>query len=98
MIKKTIDNALRKPKLKAAASEAVVSKEVMWAMSLDIAITFNSQPLGCITEALQFHGVPLYLRRLMADYLNATSCQHHVRPRSANTEYGRMARLIVNPR
>ncbi|CAH2101174.1 unnamed protein product [Euphydryas editha] len=66
----TIDAILR---LKAVASEAVASKGVLLAVSLDIANAFNSLPFGCITEALRFHGVPLYLRRLVADYLDGRS-------------------------
>ncbi|CAF4850624.1 unnamed protein product [Pieris macdunnoughi] len=39
------------------------------AVSLDIANAFNSLPFGVIREALEFFGVPLYLRRIVGSYL-----------------------------
>lgn len=39
------------------------------AVSLDIANAFNSLPHATIREALRYFGVPLYLRRILADYL-----------------------------
>lgn len=38
------------------------------AVSLDIANAFNTLPWGKIREALRFHGVPLYLQRIIGDY------------------------------
>ncbi|CAB3224110.1 unnamed protein product [Arctia plantaginis] len=53
----------------AVAEEAVSCGGVLLAVSLDIANAFNSLPFNCIREALHYHGVPKYLRRLVADYL-----------------------------
>lgn len=39
-------------------------------MSLDIANAFNSIPWSCIREALVHHGVPVYLRRILGNYLS----------------------------
>ncbi|CAK1602210.1 unnamed protein product [Parnassius mnemosyne] len=42
---------------------------VVLAVSLDIANAFNSIPWSCIREALRYHRVPNYLRRIVGDYL-----------------------------
>ncbi|CAK1599205.1 unnamed protein product [Parnassius mnemosyne] len=42
---------------------------VVLAVSLDIANAFNSMPWSCIREALRYHRVPTYLRRIVGDYL-----------------------------
>lgn len=55
--------------LKKIAQEAVARGERVLAVSLDIANAFNSLPYECIEEALRYHAVPLYLRRLVGDYL-----------------------------
>ncbi|CAB3236247.1 unnamed protein product [Arctia plantaginis] len=62
----TVDAVLR---LRAVTEEAVSCGGVLLAVSLDIANAFNSLPFSCIREALHYHGVPKYLRRLVADYL-----------------------------
>lgn len=55
--------------IKGWTQDAVSGGEKALAVSLDIANAFNSLPHGTIREALRYHGVPLYLRRLLADYL-----------------------------
>lgn len=55
--------------LKGWTQEAVREGERALAISLDIANAFNSLPHATIREALRYHRVPLYLRRLLADYL-----------------------------
>ncbi|CAB3254559.1 unnamed protein product [Arctia plantaginis] len=62
----TVDAVLR---LRAVTEEAVSCGGVLLAVSLDIANVVNSLPFSCIREALHYHGVPKYLRRLVADYL-----------------------------
>lgn len=39
------------------------------AVSLDIANAFNTLPYSCIRLALRFHGLPLYLKRIIENYL-----------------------------
>lgn len=55
--------------LKRWTQDVVGGGDKALAVSLDIANAFNSLPHGTIREALRYHGVPLYLRRLLADYL-----------------------------
>jgi len=55
--------------LKAGTSEATDDGDVVLAVSLDIRNAFNSLPLETLREALRFHGVPPYLRRLLNAYL-----------------------------
>ena len=43
--------------------------DVLLAVSLDVVNAFNSLPFETLREALRYHGVPLYLRRLLNDYL-----------------------------
>lgn len=62
----TVDAILR---LKADAMDAVAQGGVLLAVSLDIANAFNTLPFSCIEEALRYHQVPVYLRQLVADYL-----------------------------
>lgn len=45
----------------------------MLAVSFDIANAFNSVPHSTILEALRYHGVPQYMRRLLASYLEDRS-------------------------
>ncbi|XP_049885128.1 uncharacterized protein LOC126380050 [Pectinophora gossypiella] len=63
----TIDAITR---VKALSEEAVDSGGVLLAVSLDIANAFNSLPFGSILEAIRFHRLPQYLRRLIAVYLH----------------------------
>lgn len=62
----TVDAIMR---VKALAEDAVAQGEVVLAVSLDIANAFNTLPWSCIREALIYHGVPIYLRRIIRDYL-----------------------------
>ncbi|CAH2098000.1 unnamed protein product [Euphydryas editha] len=55
--------------LKSWTQAAVREGEKALAVSLDIANAFNSLPHATIQEALRYHRVPLYLRRLLGDYL-----------------------------
>ncbi|CAH2098002.1 unnamed protein product [Euphydryas editha] len=55
--------------LRALSAEAVASGDVLLATSLDIANAFNSLPVETIAEALKYHRVPHYLRRLLETYL-----------------------------
>lgn len=57
-------------RVKTLAVEAVARGEVVVAVSLDISNAFNSLPWPCIREALRFHRVPRYLRRVLDDYLS----------------------------
>lgn len=54
---------------KGAVTKPVTGGGVLLVMSSDIANAFNSLPFNCIRKALQYHGVPRYLRWLAADYL-----------------------------
>lgn len=56
-------------RVKALANEAISRGEVVLAISLDIANAFNTMPWSCIKEALIYHQMPLYLRRIVGDYL-----------------------------
>lgn len=55
--------------LKNLTTEVISNGEVVLAVSLDIANAFNSLPFGTLREALRYHNVPLYLRRLLEAYL-----------------------------
>ncbi|CAB3229252.1 unnamed protein product [Arctia plantaginis] len=72
----TIDAIMR---LRAVTEEAVSCGGVVVAVSLDIANAFNSLPFSCIREALRYHGVPEYLRRLVADYLEERTVMYEDR-------------------
>ena len=63
----TIDAILR---VKALSEEVVAAGGVMLAVSLDIANAFNTLPWACIREALRYHEVPPYLRRIVGAYLS----------------------------
>lgn len=63
----TVDAILE---LKRLAQEAVNQGESLVAVSLDIANAFNSLPFECILEALKYHRVPIYIRRVIEDYLS----------------------------
>ncbi|KAA5586033.1 reverse transcriptase family protein, partial [Pseudomonas aeruginosa] len=56
----TIDAVMR---VRALSDEAVGRGGVALAVSLDIANAFNTLPWSVIAGALQYHGVPAYLRR-----------------------------------
>jgi hypothetical protein len=55
--------------VKVFSDEAKVMGKVVLAVSLDIANAFNTLPFNCIIQALCYHRVPLYLRRLIENYL-----------------------------
>ncbi|KAJ0172262.1 hypothetical protein K1T71_012235 [Dendrolimus kikuchii] len=55
--------------LRTSTDEAVQAKDVVLAVSLDIANAFNSLPHETIREGLRAHGVPPYLTRLLGAYL-----------------------------
>ncbi|CAH2099936.1 unnamed protein product [Euphydryas editha] len=57
-------------RLRAVTGEAEHGREVVVAVSLDIANAFNSLPHVVIREALKYFGVPPYLRRLLEAYLS----------------------------
>ncbi|CAG9581133.1 unnamed protein product [Danaus chrysippus] len=57
-------------RLRAVTEEAERRGEVVVAVSLDIANAFNSLPHSAIQVALEYFGVPLYLRRLINSYLS----------------------------
>ncbi|CAH2097849.1 unnamed protein product [Euphydryas editha] len=57
-------------RLRAVTGEAEHGREVVVAVSLDIANAFNSLPHAVIREALKYFGVPPYLRRLLEAYLS----------------------------
>ncbi|CAG9557742.1 unnamed protein product [Danaus chrysippus] len=62
----TIDAILR---LRSLTDGAVSGGGVALAVSLDITNAFNSLPFGVIEEALRFHRLPLYIRRIIGNYL-----------------------------
>ncbi|CAH2098830.1 unnamed protein product [Euphydryas editha] len=57
-------------RLQAVTGEAEHRREVVVAVSLDIANACNSLPQTLIREALKYFGVPPYLRRLLEAYLS----------------------------
>lgn len=63
----TIDAISR---VRAISDEAVAQRGVVLAVSLDIANAFNTLPWACIREALEYHEVPAYLCRIVAEYLS----------------------------
>jgi hypothetical protein len=63
----TVDAILR---VKHLAEEAAAQGETVLAVSLDIANAFNTLPWATIKEALLYHGVPRYLRRVVEAYLS----------------------------
>lgn len=66
-------------RLRAVTGEAEHRREVVVAVSLDIANAFNSLPHSVIREALNFFGVPPYLRRLLEAYLSDRRVAHENR-------------------
>lgn len=56
--------------VKCRSEEVVASGGVMLAVSLDIANAFNTLPWACVREALKYHEVPSYLRRIVSAYLS----------------------------
>jgi endonuclease/exonuclease/phosphatase family metal-dependent hydrolase len=54
--------------LRDRVEEASAHGGVLLAVSLDIANAFNTLPWDTIAEALRYHRVPNYLRRVLADY------------------------------
>ncbi|KAA5726891.1 hypothetical protein F3G25_28575, partial [Klebsiella pneumoniae] len=66
----TVDAILR---VRSLSDKAVSRGGVALAVSLDIANAFNTLPWTVIGGALERHGVPLYLRRLVGSYLGARS-------------------------
>lgn len=62
----TVDAILR---VRSLIQPTVEGGGVAVAVSLDIANAFNSLPWQCIRDALKYHKVPCYLRRIIADYL-----------------------------
>ena len=57
-------------RVRVLAEEAVDRGEVVLAVSHDIANAFNTLPWNIIKEALRYHGVPGYLRRIIGAYLS----------------------------
>jgi hypothetical protein len=55
--------------LRRLSTEAAGRGELMLAVSLDIKNAFNSLPFETIKQALRFHRIPYYLRRLLEAYL-----------------------------
>ncbi|XP_073949067.1 uncharacterized protein [Choristoneura fumiferana] len=55
--------------LKGFTAEAAERGQGVMAVSLDIANAFGSLPFEVIGEALRYHGVPLYLQRIVEHYL-----------------------------
>ncbi|KPJ12887.1 Retrovirus-related Pol polyprotein from type-1 retrotransposable element R1 [Papilio machaon] len=55
--------------LKRFSEDAAERGQGAMAVSLDIANAFGSLPFGVIEEALRYHELPLYLRRIVGHYL-----------------------------
>ncbi|KAA5557234.1 reverse transcriptase family protein, partial [Pseudomonas aeruginosa] len=72
----TVDAILR---VRALSEKAVSRGGVALAVSLDIANAFNTLPWSVIGAALERHGVPPYLRRLVGSYLEdrSVTCTGH---------------------
>nr|BAC06456.1 reverse transcriptase [Papilio xuthus] len=66
-------------RVKKITEEAIAQGNVVLAVSLDIANAFNTLPWSCIIEALRYHQVPKYLRRIITDYLSARSVSYRSR-------------------
>jgi len=66
----TIDAVLR---VRQITERAVQEGGVAICVSLDISNAFNTLPWDRIGEALQHHGVPLYLRRVLRGYFKGRS-------------------------
>ena len=60
-------------RLRALAEDGLAQGGGVLAVSLDIANAFNTLPWETIKQALKFHGVPEYLQKVIADYLNDRS-------------------------
>jgi len=56
--------------VRALTEQPVQEGGVVVGVSLDISNAFNSLPWDCIKGALQYHGVPPYLRRILRAYLS----------------------------
>ncbi|XP_041988955.1 uncharacterized protein LOC121740348 [Aricia agestis] len=56
--------------LRSVTQEAEREGDVVLGVSLDIANAFNSLPHSVILGALEYFGVPLYIRRLVGDWLS----------------------------
>ncbi|PZC76339.1 hypothetical protein B5X24_HaOG204786 [Helicoverpa armigera] len=67
----TVDAIMRVRAL--TTGDAVSRGGVVLAVSLDIANAFNTLPWSCIREALRYHRVPTYLRRVVEAYLSDRS-------------------------
>ncbi|CAK1587314.1 unnamed protein product [Parnassius mnemosyne] len=65
----TVDAIMRVRALTTGDAVARGGGGVVLAVSLDIANAFNSMTWSCIREALRYHRVPTYLRRIVGDYL-----------------------------
>ena len=55
--------------LKSLTTAATARGEVVLAVSLDVKNAFNTLPFETLREALRYHGVPLYLGRVLDSYL-----------------------------
>lgn len=75
--------------VKELSDEAVRCDDVLLAISLDIANAFNTLPFSVIEEALRYHGVPPYLRRVLGNYLRGRRVLYLNR-------YGRLVRKSVS--
>lgn len=56
-------------RLKSQVREAEEAGDGVIAVSFDIANAFNTIPHSTIKKVLRYHGVPLYMRRLLRSYL-----------------------------
>lgn len=69
----TVDAILR---LRSLAGGHSAKGGVTLAVSLDIANAFNILSWGRVREALEYFGVPEYLRRMVGDYLRGRVLMH----------------------
>ncbi|XP_041984091.1 uncharacterized protein LOC121736777 [Aricia agestis] len=69
----TIDAVAR---IRAITEEVVSRGGVVVVVSLDISNAFNTLPWATINEALRYHGVPRYMRRVIRNYLSERSVQY----------------------
>lgn len=56
--------------VKAFSEQAMGEGNVLVATALDISNAFNSLPWNRICEALEYHGFPDYIRRILNSYLS----------------------------
>lgn len=76
-------------RVRKAATAATDEGGRALAIGLDVANAFNTLPWGVIHRALRHHGVPVYLRKIVAAYLSDRSVIYGVRDGAGKREVRR---------